>query len=46
MLKQYTEKLSVVLLDADNLFVEQAHMQPKTLVVHQHRSLPQRRGTQ
>ena len=46
ILKQYTQKLSVVLLDADNYFVELAQMQAKTLVVYQHCSLPHKKGTQ
>lgn len=44
--KQYIQKLGVVLLDADNYFVELAHMQAKTLAVYQHCSLSQKKGTQ
>lgn len=40
--KQYIQKLSVVLLDADNYFVQLAHMQAKTLAVYQHCSLSQK----
>lgn len=46
ILKQYTQKPSVVLLDADDCFVELAHMQAKPLVVYQHCSLPEKKGTQ